>query len=87
MSVDPRWYESFFEADEWVLLATSRDAERTELEVDFVSSQIRPSGRVLDVPCGTGRIAVPLAERGFDGRRARHLRGGAGGRAARRAGS
>ncbi len=65
MTVDPRWYESFFEADEWVLLATTRDAERTELEVEFVSSQIRPAGRVLDVPCGTGRVAVPLAERGF----------------------
>jgi SAM-dependent methyltransferase len=63
--VDPRWYESFFEVDEWVLLAKSRDPERTELEVDFVSSQIRPAGRVLDVPCGTGRIAVPLSERGF----------------------
>ena len=65
MTVDPRWYESFFEADEWVLLATTRDTERTELEVDFVASQIRPAGRVLDVPCGTGRVAVPLAERGF----------------------
>lgn len=65
MTVDPRWYESFFEADEWVLLATTRDAERTELEADFVSSQIRPAGRVLDVPCGTGRVAVPLSERGF----------------------
>jgi SAM-dependent methyltransferase len=65
VTVDPRWYESFFEADEWVLLATTRDAERTELEVDFVASQIRPAGRVLDVPCGTGRVAVPLAERGF----------------------
>ena len=49
-------------------MAAARDdarRERTELEVDFVSSQIRPSGRVLDVPCGTGRVAVPLAERGF----------------------
>ena len=62
---DPNWYESFFEADEWLLLTRSRDPERTELEVDFVSSQIRPAGRVLDVPCGTGRIAVPLSERGF----------------------
>jgi SAM-dependent methyltransferase len=64
-SIDPRWYESFFEADEWVLIAQSRDPEGTELEVEFVTSQIRPAGRVLDVPCGTGRIAVPLAERGF----------------------
>jgi ubiquinone/menaquinone biosynthesis C-methylase UbiE len=65
-SVDPRWFESFFEADEWLLIAESRDPERTELEVEFVTSQIRPAGRVLDVPCGTGRVAVPLAERGFD---------------------
>lgn len=64
--VDPRWFESFFEADEWVLLAETRDPEQTELEVDFVSSQIRPSGRVLDLPCGTGRVAVPLSQRGFD---------------------
>ena len=64
--VDPRWYESFFEAGEWLLLAQGRDPERTELEVEFVTSQIKPAGRVLDVPCGTGRIAVPLAERGFD---------------------
>ena len=39
--------------------------ERTELEVEFVASQIPAGARVLDVPCGTGRIAVPLAERGF----------------------
>jgi len=64
--VDPRWFESFFEADEWGLLAESRDPEQTELEVDFCASQIRPSGRVLDLPCGTGRIAVPLSQPGFD---------------------
>ncbi len=63
--VDPRWYESFFEGDDWLLLATTRDPERTELEVEFVASQIPAGARVLDVPCGTGRIAVPLAGRGF----------------------
>jgi SAM-dependent methyltransferase len=65
MSVDPRWYESFFEGEEWLLLATNRDPERTAEEVDFVASQIPAAARVLDVPCGTGRISVPLAERGF----------------------
>jgi SAM-dependent methyltransferase len=63
--VDPRWYETFFEGDEWLLLATTRDPERTALEVEFVASRIPAGARVLDVPCGTGRIAVPLAERGF----------------------
>ncbi len=63
--VDPHWYETFFEGDDWLLLATTRDPERTELEVEFVASRIPAGARVLDVPCGTGRIAVPLAERGF----------------------
>jgi 2-polyprenyl-3-methyl-5-hydroxy-6-metoxy-1,4-benzoquinol methylase len=65
-SVDPRWYESFFETEEWVELATSRDPERTEHEVAFVASHLDPGARVLDLACGTGRISVPLAARGFD---------------------
>jgi SAM-dependent methyltransferase len=64
-AVDPQWFETFFEADDWLLVANSRDPERTQAEVDFVASQISAGARVLDVPCGTGRIAVPLAERGF----------------------
>src|SRR5207245_1010127 len=63
--VDPRWYETFFEGEEWLLLATTRDAERTLAEVEFVASQLPAGARLLDVPCGTGRISVPLSERGF----------------------
>lgn len=66
MTVDPRWFESFFETDEWLLIATTREAERTEQEAEFVASQLPPGGRVLDLACGTGRIAIPLAARGFD---------------------
>lgn len=64
--VDPRWFETFFESDEWLLLATTVDEERTEREVAFVAGQIPAGSRVLDLACGTGRIAVPLAARGFD---------------------
>lgn len=64
-AVDPHWYENFFEGDDWLLLATTRDPERTSVEVGFVASQLPDSARVLDVPCGTGRHAVALAERGF----------------------
>jgi SAM-dependent methyltransferase len=64
--VDPRWYESFFETDEWLLLAqSSHPAERAEVEASFVAARLSPGARVLDVPCGTGRISVPLAARGF----------------------
>jgi ubiquinone/menaquinone biosynthesis C-methylase UbiE len=65
LSVDPRWYESFFDSDEWLLLATSVDAERIEREVAFLAEQLPAGGHVLDLACGTGRIAVPLAARGF----------------------
>jgi SAM-dependent methyltransferase len=66
VTVDPSWYESFFETDEWLLLATTRDPERTEREVSFLAEQLPAGGRVLDLACGTGRITVPLAARGFD---------------------
>ena len=65
MSVDPRWYESFFEGEEWLLLATTREPERTRLEADFCASHLPPGGRVLDVPCGTGRHSELLAGCGF----------------------
>jgi 2-polyprenyl-3-methyl-5-hydroxy-6-metoxy-1,4-benzoquinol methylase len=60
------WFETFFETDEWLLLDTTVDPERIESETAFVAEQLPPGGRVLDPACGTGRIAVPLAERGFD---------------------
>ncbi|HST18469.1 MAG TPA: methyltransferase domain-containing protein [Gaiellaceae bacterium] len=65
-SVDPRWFETFFDSDDWLSLATSRDPERTELETGFLAGRLPPGGRILDLACGTGRIAIPLARRGFD---------------------
>jgi len=66
LNVDPRWYESFFETDEWLLLATTRDAERTAHEAAFVADQLPAGAKVLDLACGTGRVGVPLRERGFE---------------------
>jgi SAM-dependent methyltransferase len=63
--VDPRWYESFFEGEEWLLLATAQEPERTQLEAEFCASHLPAGGRVLDVPCGTGRHAEMLAGEGF----------------------
>jgi SAM-dependent methyltransferase len=65
VTVDPHWYESFFEEDDWLLMATSRDPERTAAEAGFCASHLPPGGRVLDVPCGTGRHAELLAAQGF----------------------
>src|SRR5262245_39145253 len=41
------------------------DPSETELTVDFVSALTPPGGRILELGIGTGRVAVPLAERGF----------------------
>jgi SAM-dependent methyltransferase len=62
----PAWFETFFETDEWLLLATTVDPERTERETAFLAEQLPAGGRVLDLACGTGRIAAPLAELGFE---------------------
>ena len=35
-------------------------------EADFVDSLLGGSGRVLDAGCGTGRVAIELARRGFE---------------------
>ena len=42
-------------------------AERTSDEVAFLerSLNLTPGCRILDVPCGNGRLALPLAERGY----------------------
>ena len=65
-TADPRWYESFFDSDDWVMLAVSRTPEQTEREVAFLTDRIAPTARVLDLACGTGRIATELARRGYD---------------------
>jgi SAM-dependent methyltransferase len=47
-----------------------RDAippSQTQQELEFLvrALDLRPGARVLDVPCGVGRLAVPLQERGL----------------------
>lgn len=64
--MDVRWYETFFEG---LVLDVWRDAippEQTQAECAFLEQELalRPGAHVLDVPCGDGRHAVALAERG-----------------------
>ncbi|HSB39718.1 MAG TPA: class I SAM-dependent methyltransferase [Gaiellaceae bacterium] len=60
------WYDGFFEGA-WLDYA-SRDVRPgwTEQTVEFLVEQLelREGARVLDLACGRGRVAIPLAERG-----------------------
>jgi SAM-dependent methyltransferase len=63
----PDWYRGFFRD---VALDVWRDAippSQTQREVEFLVRALRLSAgaRVLDVPCGAGRLALPLRERGL----------------------
>ncbi len=37
-----------------------------ELDVELYAGLARPGGSILELGAGTGRVAIPLAERGFD---------------------
>jgi len=60
------WFESFFGPDYFEIYDGFFPAERTAAEVDGIVARLglREGARVLDLACGHGRHAVPLAERG-----------------------
>jgi SAM-dependent methyltransferase len=62
------WWRDMFTSPAWqaVQLAWETDADDADEDVHHVwhAVGLSPGARVLDVPCGTGRIAARLAERG-----------------------
>lgn len=69
MDDEPVWYENpeFWDAFRDFLFPPEKHEQAPE-QVDRVRdlADLEPPGRVLDVPCGVGRHAVGMAERGFD---------------------
>jgi SAM-dependent methyltransferase len=61
------WYKSLFGEEYLRLWAPSLTQERTDAEIEGILRllELLPGARVLDLCCGHGRHAVPLAERGF----------------------
>lgn len=61
-----QWWTSFFDADYVRLWSQSIHEARSAEEADFFWRilGLGPGSRVLDAPCGYGRIARPLAARG-----------------------
>jgi SAM-dependent methyltransferase len=59
------WWRGFFDAD-YVRLWGQREQEGSLAQVEALWSLLglQPGSRVLDAPCGYGRLSRPLAERG-----------------------
>jgi SAM-dependent methyltransferase len=64
---DRDWFESFFGADYFEIYRDVFPPEATAAEVEGIALLLGlPAGaRVLDLACGHGRHAIPLAERGY----------------------
>src|SRR5688572_14840473 len=60
------WWQSFFDAEYLRLWGTFLTPERTAKEATQLCDllDIRRNTRVLDAPCGSGRLSRALAERG-----------------------
>jgi ubiquinone/menaquinone biosynthesis C-methylase UbiE len=48
-----------------VYWAEIADKNQTERQIQFLKSQLKPGGFLLDVACGTGRHTIPLSVAGF----------------------
>jgi len=60
------WYRNFFKGVALDMWRNATPPELTRSETDFVEKalKITQASRMLDVPCGNGRLAVELAGRG-----------------------
>jgi len=61
------WWENFFHGVALDFWRAAIPAELTSAEADFLAKQLQltNSARVLDVPCGNGRLSIELARRGL----------------------
>jgi cyclopropane fatty-acyl-phospholipid synthase-like methyltransferase len=61
------WWQSFFSGPVVDFVLDSRDRQTTRDEADFIEQSlgIQPGDKLLDVPCGGGRLAMELAGRGY----------------------
>jgi SAM-dependent methyltransferase len=60
------WWNTFFSGLAVEMWRGAMPPEATQADIDFLWKHLKlaPGARVLDVPCGAGRLALPLAERG-----------------------
>jgi len=68
MSTQTNWWENFFHGVALDFWRAAISEEQTRAEADFINRQLQlPIGaRVLDVPCGNGRLSIELGAFGFE---------------------
>jgi SAM-dependent methyltransferase len=61
------WWENFFHGVTLDFWRAAMSDEQTRVEADFIEKQLRLAlkAKILDVPCGNGRLSIQLAGRGF----------------------
>ena len=66
MSTEAEWWEGFFSGLWLEVQQRMWPEEQTRAQADFIERalQLPPRARVLDVPCGEGRLALEFASRG-----------------------
>lgn len=65
---DPKdWWREFFSGPVLNFVQHARDEEQTQAESDFVQQALAlpVDAKILDVPCGGGRLSLELASRGY----------------------
>lgn len=67
MSIPSNWYENFFHGVTLDLWRRAIPPEQTTAEADFLIQNLNceTGARLLDVPCGNGRLTFELAKRGY----------------------
>ena len=67
MDVQSNWWEQFFEGLSVKLWLQALSPESTRREADVIERALAATSgaRLLDVPCGGGRLSLVLAERGY----------------------
>ena len=67
MSIPTNWYETFFHGVTLELWRRAIPPEQTKADAEFLIKHLNceVGARVLDVPCGNGRLTFELARRGY----------------------
>jgi cyclopropane fatty-acyl-phospholipid synthase-like methyltransferase len=65
--VTENWWATFFSGP-WAELHSEVAARRTEREIETIERMLElpAAAKLLDVPCGDGRLAIELAARGYE---------------------